>query len=347
MFRAGRDNESPSIEIVCSGYAYRARPIAQASRSQRVFFNLAKRLASLPPIPAHLKRASDPPAEEEVSDYTPATLDGQGERLAEQTDLLDLSEGKDDMLAKLVQVGSREDTIGNLEVEAAAERIVAQEEAVPETETASRRPKLGRNFSAPHLAGRLKHPFRTSTAPSPFKPPASSRTNTMSSDLDEPAPLRHNEWPTPFSYTPNQLPQLHANLQSRLLPFFGQKLAQRKLKISVHLVLSTGEALQEAILQQVVESKVGGGFKETLHVSAPRLKRFLDAQKLEMKALEGLSVRLVVDLLALENSSSDEMNAVTGSDDLILRVAEDAGLRVISDIDDTIKVRNRYHYSYE
>lgn len=191
----------------------------------------------------------------------------------------------------------------------------------------------------------------------------------------ETGPLPPETWPSPFSLPsdPSALPRLHTNLHTRLLPFFGLKLANRRVRVSAYPVLGEGQLYDGCLATKVVKTSAtsGGGFKTSLEVRGAELRKWLDLVGNgnggggNRDAVDALRVRVVAELLEPDplvpsvvdtapfsgigfggGSSSTAANAVaTAVDQVELDVGiqgeggEGGGVRIVSDVDDTIKVR--------
>ena len=130
------------------------------------------------------------------------------------------------------------------------------------------------------------------------------------------------------------------------MPFWGFKLGGRKIRLTVYPVLGQGRLWDQPMATKVVSTTSGGAFKTTIEVRSRELRRLLDETGLGVESLDKLRVRVTAELLEIESLG----DIVTGGklahqglktmaeDDTELVVAQDGGVRVISDIDDTIKV---------
>lgn len=92
------------MNVEVCGYAYEERPIASASRSQQLFYSLARRVAAIPDLPGKLtpsRRNSSEFNDELNEQLNGATLEGDD-------GLMNLKH-KDDILAKFVELGEIKD----------------------------------------------------------------------------------------------------------------------------------------------------------------------------------------------------------------------------------------------
>lgn len=184
----------------------------------------------------------------------------------------------------------------------------------------------------------------SSRANSPTR--SGTSTPTRSGTATPSTTLSHDEWPKPFAFVETDLPRLHATLQARLMPFWGFKLGGRKVRLTVFPVLGPGRLWDKALATKVVSTSSGGAFKTTLEVRSRELRRLLDETGQGVESLDKLSVRVVAELLEVESVGdiitggklAHQGLKVMAEDDTELVVAQDGGVRVISDIDDTIKV---------
>lgn len=382
------------LEISAAGYAYRLRPINQASRSQRVFYSLARSFAALPRIP---------------TDFLPAGLNPEGAQSVEslstkETDLAEDTKGS--IFERLLEIGGREG--GRDEEEELKAAIVEEPEplvplddaAAPTHSVASRPPALpdvpessivpdaatvGRR---PHIMSRNSSnsvPLRRSTAsatsppssrpssPTPRSRPSSiihhsplnpsslptsptssgASTPTSPSSSSHPFPKshphpkshdkHHEGFPLPFSFIEADLPRLHANLHDRLLAFFGQKLGMRRVRLTVYPELGTWD---KPLATKVVTTSTGGAFATNMEVRSKELRKLLEDLGEGVEALEKLRIRVVAELLEVDPVDllsggllAHHAMKTTAEDDAVLKVGKDGGVHVISDIDDTVKVR--------
>lgn len=363
------DTSQLSLAVVCSGYIYRCRPISSASRSQQLLYTLVKQMAALPRIPAHLL-PNGAKEDVEVRDAVetelldPTTLNGLDHDAVFDQLLAVGSERRGDAQADLIDLSA--------EPEAMNEPVVVPEPTIlPTTPTGllARRPGLPRGLSAVNL------PTRRSTAPpvstishsrpasiamtknnsyggmtSPARSPAASRPGSVYQDsltestssshvhyLSTPRPA-HNAWPLPFIYAPEDLPRLHQNLQTRLKPFFGQKLVGRQLRLSIFPVFPEGRVFERALGVKLVRTVAAGAFHEEISIGHDELSSLLGAD-MSAAVVEGLHLRVVAELLeeTRDQPVEQEEAPATAYDDAVLSIQQDGGVRVISDIDDTIK----------
>ncbi|GAA5992824.1 hypothetical protein JCM10908_001356 [Rhodotorula pacifica] len=212
-------------------------------------------------------------------------------------------------------------------------------------------------------SSRASSPVRTAT---PRLPPLKNSNNKTT--------LPPETWPSPFALPsdPSALPRLHTNLHTRLLPFFGLKLANRKIRLSAYPALGEGQLYDGVLATKVVRTSAtsGGGFKTSLEVKGPELRKWLDLvgngnggskSNGGGNGLDTLRVRIVAELLEPDppvpsvvdtapfsgvgiGSTATDRNAIaTAVDEVELDVAiqgeggEGGGVRIVSDVDDTIK----------
>lgn len=209
---------------------------------------------------------------------------------------------------------------------------------------------------------------------------------------DAAAPLPPEHWPSHFTLPsdPAALPRMHTNLHTRLLPFLGSKLANRKVRLRVLPVLPDGTLYDGVLATKIVRTHAssGGGFKTTLDITGPELRKWLEwvggkgsgaktesstaaaAAAAQATGLEALGVRVVAELLEPDSGIPSVLHTAPGSgigigssydadlnaaatawDEVELDVAiqgeggEGGGVRIVSDVDDTIKVRGSLHTS--
>lgn len=185
----------------------------------------------------------------------------------------------------------------------------------------------------------------TSPSPSTFKTPAPSVRNARKSSGNSTT----DEWPKPISYTEEDLPRLHENLNSRLLPFFGQKLPGRKVRISIYPVVPSNiPPWNKPLATKIITTAAGGSFKTNISITSKEIKKLLEAGAVEggISGLERMELKVVTELLEIEKPGENLLNSsslgyenlkVNSQDSRSLLVGKDGGVRLISDIDDTIK----------
>lgn len=328
---ATHDEPALRIEVVLSGYAYRSRPLKQASRSQKMFYSLATSFAALPRLPATNTSGIEEGESTNEGNDVEASAEDLEEGVVEDNEL---DEGN--VLERLMEVSGGE---GGLVDE--PETTEGAEETTP----------LGRDIKAAAARSNLPRedydsPSRRSTMPSSGTQTPNKTTSTTSS------PPHSSEWPKPFTYTTSDLPRLHENLNTRLLPFFGQKLSSRKVRLSIFLAPSNSFSsigLDTCLASKIVTTSLGGGFKTSLQISGKGLMSILNDPALSGE-LDGMPLRVVVELLEVEEVTDEKkMSAgkglvggqdlkVCAEDSRDVIVGTDGGVRVISDIDDTVKV---------
>lgn len=374
------------LECLTHGYAYRLRPIAQASRSQRVFYALAKSFAALPKIPPHLAVGA---AGQSLESLTSTLND---------SDLADLAaEGKGNVFEQLLEIGGRE---GEREDAEEPKSSVQAPMPLSETPTEIEEPSSSSSGQAvsffdassivdapssvvrkPRIETRTPTLLPSAARPLPTLPPSSRPASIASIDSASPriptgqlsstppppakrtprrsetastAASRKSQasstsssiggWPKPFSYVDEDLPRLHTNLQARLMPFFGQKLAFRKVRLTIFPELAEGSIWDTPLATKVTTTTSGGAFKTHLDIRSKALRRLLDESGQGVESLDGLKLRVVAELLEMD-PVGDVLGAghftehrglkVTAEDETVLVVGKDGGVRVISDIDDT------------
>ncbi|KAL8281154.1 hypothetical protein RQP46_006512 [Phenoliferia psychrophenolica] len=367
------------LDVLAHGYCYRLRPISQASRSQRVFYALAKSFAALPKIPAGLAQ--------------PGQANDDAGQSVESLGLTGTGMEDGNVFERLLDIGAREGErteepeemqppAASASASAATPAPVAAETEggpdpspplVDQPAKIARRPRITTATSSSSLpqVARLSRPSsisgpspaprpKAASTPNPRSPttsgtttpnrstPSHSRQSSLSSSPLHPTVPHntHDSFPKPFTFTDSDLPRLHANLQARLVPFFGQKLAGRRVRLSVYPTLPSGSLWDQPLATKVVTTSSGGGFRTNIEVRSRELRKLLDESKEGVESLDGLTLRVVAELL--ENDPIQDVMTgggllghqglrVTAEDDSELLVGKDGGVRVISDIDDTIK----------
>ena len=202
------------------------------------------------------------------------------------------------------------------------------------------------SISAPSRAASVAHSLEGKTSTSKPNSAKNSRPNSIySSDAPPitsvPRPAR-NAWPTPFVYEEEDLPRLHQNLSNRLKPFFSQKLQNRKVRLSIY---PSDGIWDKPLATKIVLTTEAGTFRETVSLGEKEMKIIVGrnggGSPEEMRErLALMRVKVVTELLEMvgEEAVSDS-NGVIAMDHVELDITKHNGLLVISDIDDTIKVR--------
>ncbi|KAK4055848.1 hypothetical protein OIO90_003103 [Microbotryomycetes sp. JL221] len=356
------------LEVLAHGYAYRLRPPHQASRSQRIFYSLAKSFASLPRVPANLLTTETAQAEAEADD------EAESLQLSKQEAL-----HNGNMFEQLLEIGGRDGEALEKEELIRATALASEPEEMSEQEMLASPPAstasggtcppppprdksplarsaavnrqalhVDTNLKPQHNTGKLLHrnqtapPIPARPSPAPSKPVAQTPSSTTSDRSVFPSSTG-DEWPKPFTFVESELPRLHETLQTRLLPFWGFKLVSRKVRLSVYPVLADGIPRTRPLVTKVVSTGNGGGFRARLEIGSAELRQLLNetGQGIDL-LLDRLRVRVVAELLEQEGLldelvSSREGAKVAAEDESDLQVAQDGGVRIISDIDDTIK----------
>lgn len=124
--------------------------------------------------------------------------------------------------------------------------------------------------------------------------------------------------------------QMYQNLQDRLRAFFSQKLDQRRVRLSIFLDdPDIPEAEQRCLARGTIVSAPGGGFKQI--VSFPAILKDTEQHLLHSW------LRITTELLPMDEDAT-ESNAPGRFDSSSAKVLPHNIPRVISDIDDTVKV---------
>jgi hypothetical protein len=256
-----------SLNVEVCGYAYEERPIASASRSQQLFYSLARRVAAIPALPGKLtpsRRNSSEFNDELNEELNGATLEGDD-------GLMNLKH-KDDILAKFVELGEIKD--GHPEDNTSPLRI-------PALDRITTPPPSRHNSSTPTITS-----MTSNVEPTTRLPPA------------------HNAWPIPFAYSSSDLPHLHNNLNHRLLPFFARKLPARRVKVSIYPALIDRPSKTTLLVEEIIYTELGGDFTACIHISDERLTKFRHEVGLEEgHELSGTRIRVVTELLGDESEA--------------------------------------------
>lgn len=378
------------LDILAHGYAYRIRSIAQASRSQRIFYSLAKSFAALPKVPPHLLPAGsmaaasqstetlDVPKEEALLNgnvfETLLEIGGREGSRAEEAELIKatvMADEPEEMteedriqspagigtvpVAAPESAGTSMSSVETSPIIAAPAKVRRQ----PRINTAHSRaaslssaPSSPASFTSPKVpsSGQVKPAANLKDAPSSRSSspaPHLLQRETPSSSAAEITHSHHEEWPKDFTFEEADLPRLHETLQARLTPFWGFKLSGRRVRLTVYPVLDPGSLWDRPLATKVVSTSSGGAFRTTLEVKSKELRRLLDETGKGVDSLESLRIRVVAELLEAETMGEaissgmmmphHELKTIT-DDESELSIAYEGGVRVISDIDDTIKV---------
>ncbi|GAA99068.1 uncharacterized protein L969DRAFT_17109 [Mixia osmundae IAM 14324] len=262
------------IELSLSGFVSRHRPIEEASKSQRLFAAMAKQFISLPRLP----RPSSAAASTSSLLSVPATDTGSQDSAPASLSSRD---------------ASSEDLLAEAEHAVEAPAVTPETSWLPTTDQAADAAAQTSSPSRQRPSRPFATPTRASTLPLPTSQP--KQAPPASRDDDALALLR----------------QAHANLDERLAPFFGEKLAARQVRVRVFADNPERSCLAQGILQ----TELGGGYAQTLEID------HVDVRYLEV----------VVTLLPLDGESS----ADGASDTATIAVSSEDAPRIVSDIDDT------------
>ena len=177
------------------------------------------------------------------------------------------------------------------------------------------------------------HPSLSSAAVQRIRP---NRSNTASS-MDSLASVATTATtssvrPSSVKFSNASLETLHENLHTRLRLFFSQKLDGRRIRVSVFLVPKTPEAHEQCIAKGMLVSEVGGVFKSSITVQWTLGEGVGRRLRIRTELLtEQLAEETIDDQASLEK-------VMNRSDEATVTIAHaHAPIRVISDIDDTIK----------
>lgn len=355
----------PQVECEVSGYVFRTRPVSQASRTQKAFVKLAQQLAGVkkprssnnnnnksPSLPSDHAESSPPPSASSStssfntsssasSRYVPSSGDHMLADLLKLSDqnandediekaLKDLHLGADDSASDAgstlsTPVGSSSDLAGLAKQQSAASDASSALSS-ENNNVAPISPRQVRSYADLKRPSPPTTPRRSQTA-GPQPPSPLTSMHPTSKEKEQSAP--------PSSSLANldletDAAQMYNNLQDRLRAFFSQKLDQRRIRLAVYL---EQEGLPESELRCLargtVTSTLGGGFKQI--VTFPAI--LSDTQQ----NLQGAWLRITTELLPMEEDSTDA--AAPGRVDRSHAKVLPANIpRVISDIDDTVKV---------
>lgn len=277
-----------------------------ASRTQKLFVSGARQLASLPTLPKG--GYSDEPLDVELS---PEELKRQTKQYNEQHKEIQSHEHHD--AHPLQQHGSAPSRQG--------------------TPSSSLAPP---STSYAQYQVRSRNPTRQGTTSSIASNASTASTQTIGT-LTRP--------PRGVDYSGASLEVLHDNLNTRLRLFFSQKLVSRRIRVSVYLDSSSSSSdttsntsersAEQCVARGTLVTELGGVFKSTITVPW----KYGDPS--------GRPLRIRTELLG--SQASDEGDATIDSQeahDRVMAMSDEASIsvthahapiRVISDIDDTIK----------
>ena len=177
------------------------------------------------------------------------------------------------------------------------------------------------------------HPSLTNAAVQRIRP---QRSNTAGS-IDSLASVATTATassvrPPSVKFSNASLETLHENLHARLRLFFSQKLDGRRIRVSIYLLPNGEETQERCVAKGTLLSEVGGVFKSSITV--PWTAGEPEGRRLRIRT-ELLTEQLVDETIDDQASLEKVMNR---SDEATITVAHaHAPIRVISDIDDTIK----------
>ncbi|KAI5121638.1 hypothetical protein M0805_001166 [Coniferiporia weirii] len=297
-----------SLEVYVSGFAASYVPPEAATRSQRAFMRLAKAYAALPKLPS-----SDP--------QTP-TQHAPSFQLDEATE----------KLLKTVRLPPTPSEITEESELAALEREFRQAEL---------------DVDAASLSS------ADSNSPSSHITPLPSSTTAAEPEVS------YAKATPRFSYVPGDLERLHANLSARLQPFWSRALPNRVIRLSLYSTAPRTSAFLPddgahddpsrvpIFVHETVTSAQDGAFEAKIRVPWEQICLHPGALHIAFgDASEEYEIFVCAELLPSNNTASPSASPVPQSSQepitrSVLAVpVTHSEVRLISDIDDTIKLSN-------
>ncbi|KAG9099883.1 hypothetical protein FS749_000141 [Ceratobasidium sp. UAMH 11750] len=354
LTKAG-DVQQFAIEVFVSGFASSLRTPEQATRSQRAFMSIARSFSALPKLP--------PPPENILGGPGSATPFTQSP-----------NPSADDLAEELARMGvvlpprpediteETETRTLNAQTQPKVERtrdarIVDYGATTPRSGLSTPTPESSSSNSRPQL------PLAPGRSPVTQVPPAfkNERSNTASSATSVfSAGSTHVT-----SIHPNMdvgiLRQLHANLDTRLQPFWSNKLENRTVRVSLYaqspdVVTSHGRAKSQPLASACIQTSAQGYFAHVFNITFEQLcthdqalhiafgnhseehPLYVHAQLLPMVNApdsSGPGAQITKDIGVASESSGQSNGSVQAQGEVRLSCAR---VRVISDIDDTVKI---------
>ncbi|KAG8704215.1 hypothetical protein FRC08_002354 [Ceratobasidium sp. 394] len=354
LTKAG-DVQQFAIEVFVSGFASSLRTPEQATRSQRAFMSIARSFSALPKLP--------PPPENILGGPGSATPFTQSP-----------NPSADDLAEELARMGvvlpprpediteETETRTLNAQTQPKVERtrdarIVDYGATTPRSGLSTPTPESSSSNSRPQL------PLAPGRSPVTQVPPAfkNERSNTASS-----ATSVFSVGSTHVtSIHPNMdvgiLRQLHANLDTRLQPFWSNKLENRTVQVSLYaqspdVVTSHGRPKSQPLASACIQTSAQGYFAHVFNITFEQLcthdqalhiafgnhseehPLYVHAQLLPLVNApdsSGPGAQITKDIGVASESSGQSNGSVQAQGEVRLSCAR---VRVISDIDDTVKI---------
>ncbi|GAA5992316.1 hypothetical protein JCM11641_005605 [Rhodosporidiobolus odoratus] len=194
---SGLPSSEPALilEIHTHGYAYRQRPLASASRSQRIFYALAKSFAALPKLP----NAIVDKAEEAAEAALKASRGGDVDNLSLSGSMKEEVVKEGEVLEQLLDIGGRDGT-GSEQKELAEATVAAVEGREPRTRTSTAESALSDEPEEMSIEERLMSP--TTAYPSEATPTASPAHSSYFPPHPHPPPHHAATAPPSISTAP-------------------------------------------------------------------------------------------------------------------------------------------------
>lgn len=368
---------APQVEVEVSGFVFRTRPIDQATRTQKVFVKLAQQLAGVKkPSSGKSSKKNSPqpsPRNSMFFDETSPPPSRAGSVMSVASDSSYDPSAQDQVLADIMRLTDQNATEEDVERAFADLKLTEEPQSLY---TPDSTPPPTPRMSTTQLAATAHQEDSPTTPrrapgrvnqqgsippPIPPRPSKSSSTSTNSSNHSATSSQSsfasdrssHEQGPrqrqTSTMSSQQQHPhheaiastisnldldtdasQMYRNLQDRLRAFFSQKLDQRRIRLSVFLDdPNTPEPEQRCLARGTVVSAPGGGFKQV--VSFPAILKDTEQHLLDAW------LRITTELLPMDEDAT-ESTAPGRFDCSSAKVLPHDIPRVISDIDDTVKV---------
>jgi hypothetical protein len=146
--------------------------------------------------------------------------------------------------------------------------------------------------------------------------------------------------------TPSEIRKLHHNLEARLQPFWSSTLSGRTIRLSIRLVQTNNDSQTFSkefipIASRSLVTEADGSFMSRLKISWEDLCEHASAmQQLSRNPFEANELLVIAELdqLPIYQQVLASSDSITHAK--IYLPLSDANIRVISDIDDTVKISN-------
>lgn len=320
----------PQVEVEVSGFAFRTRPLEHASRTQKVFVKMAQQLSG---VKKPSKLASSPRSSLEDSSPPSSAASSVTSFNSGASDVHPSAQDQvwNDLFALSNQNAPDDDVrkaLKDLHLTDEPQLLYTPENSPPITPRGSIS-DLSSVASANQVA-----------TPRPGGPQRSSTDNLKHSPLRKPVELPGRTGVSGAVEAANSAfsnldlntdeAQMHTNMKERLRAFFSQKLDQRRVRITVYLdEQGKDEKELRCLAKGTVVTAPGGGFKQVVAFPA--------VLKEDGRCLEGAWLRVTSELLPFADDATGS-EAPGRFDCCYAQVVSHDIPRIISDIDDTVKI---------